>query len=133
MKRQTACVLLCATLLPGCYTVQHDYAGPLEITPGTHLSQESTSLGMVRSKKKATFLFWGIVDLSTASAPDSLEAAAKSQYGADIDGVVRVKIHEEENALDVVVGVLTLGIYSMITVESEGEAHRFTVGAGGTR
>jgi len=119
-----------ALFLSSCYTVQHDYTGPREVTPGTKLSQESEALGSVRSKRKASFLFWGLVDLKPGSAPVALEDEAKRTYGEAFDGVTRVRIHEEMDVVDVIVTGLTLGIYSMITVDSEGQVEKFASNGG---
>ena len=123
-------LMLAATLLltTSCYTVVHDYRGVREVTPGTTLTQPSTKLGDVQESKKACFLFWGLVDLNSASGPQLVEEAAVANHGQDFDGLTHVRIHEEQGPVDVIVEILTLGIFSMLTVESEAQVHRFEGG-----
>ncbi len=121
------CVGAALLVLPSCFGISHDYVGPREITPGTKLSQPSEKLGDIKGDKKATFLFWGLIPLSSSSGAQLADDLAVSQH-ADVDGVTRVRIHEEASAVDVIVGTLTLGIFWMMTVETEGEAHAFTTG-----
>ena len=128
--KSLAAALACASLLSSCYTIQHDYAGTREVTPGTVLSQPSESLGAVQSKDAASFLFWGLLDLKDGSAPAALEQASREQYGKDFDGITRVSIHEEMEAIDVVLTAVTLGIYTRITVTAEGQAERFAAKGG---
>jgi hypothetical protein len=116
--------------LHSCFVIPHDYDGPREITPGTTLTQPSEKLGDIKGSKNATFLFWGLIPLNTASGAQLADTLAVSQY-SDVDGVTRVRIHEEADAVDVLVGVLTLGIFWMMTTEVEGEAHAFI--GGGTQ
>ena len=115
-------------LLTSCYTIVHDYTGAREITPGTTLSQPSESLGRVTANKKAYFLFWGLLETNEGSGAQLVEDAAIADYGEDFDGVSHVRIHEEQDALGVIVELLTLGIFSMYTVESEGDVRRFQGG-----
>ena len=123
-------ILMAASLLltTSCFTVVHEYKGSREITPGTRLTRPSTKLGNVSRDKKACFLFWGLVDLNNASGPELLEDAAEKNQGQGFDGLTRVRIHEEQTAVDVIVEVLTLGIFSMLTVETEAEVHRYEGG-----
>lgn len=123
-------LMLAATMLlsTACYTVVHDYRGTREVTPGTQLSQPSTKLGNVNDSKKACFLFWGLLDLNSASGPELVEEQAIANHGQDFDGLTHVRIHEEQGAVDVIVEILTLGIFSMLTVESEAQVHRFEGG-----
>ncbi len=124
---RTPCVGAALLVLPSCFGISHDYVGPREITPGTVLSQPSEKIGDIEAKKSATFLFWGLIPLNNGSGPQLADETAVMQY-PDVDGVTNVRIHEEASAVDVVVGVLTLGIFWMMTVETEGEAHAFTTG-----
>jgi len=123
-------LLLIAVLLvsSSCFTVVHEYRGAREITPGTKLSQASTKLGRVSNSKKACFLFWGLVDLNSASGAELAEEAAVANQGQAFDGLTHLSIHEEQTWVDVVVEVLTLGIFSMLTVEVEADVHRFEGG-----
>jgi len=122
--------LIAATLLftTSCFTVVHDYDGPREITPGTQLTRSSTKLGNVSASRKATFLFWGLLDLKTVSGAELLDEAALTSHGKDFDGLTHVRIHEEQEAIDVIVEILTLGIFSMLSVDAEAQAHSFEGG-----
>ena len=48
--------------------------------------------------------------------------------GDDFDGITEIRIKEEHGALDVIVNILTLGIFQMQTIEVEGQAQKFTGG-----
>lgn len=128
--RTLALPLFLLSTLPACWTVTHEYHGQREITPGTSLSQPSTKLGEVDDWKKATFLFWGLLPLNsdTASGPDVVERAAVQGYGHEFDGITRVKIEEEQSAIDVVVQILTVGLFSMVTVEVDADVEQFVGG-----
>ena len=117
-------------LASSCYTVRHEYQGKHEITPGTRLSQPSTTVGRVHAERRAKYLLWGLIDLNSASAPMLLDDEAMRTHG-QFDGITRVSIHEEMDVLDVIVTGLTLGIFSMISVETEGEVHRYAATGGG--
>ena len=111
-------------LLPACFGISHDYTGPREVTPGTKLSQPSEKLGDIHGERKATFLLWGLIPLNSPSGAQYADELAVARY-ADVDGVTRVRIHEEASAVDIIVSTLTLGIFWMMTVEVDGEAHKF--------
>ncbi|MEM9382204.1 MAG: hypothetical protein AAGB93_19775 [Planctomycetota bacterium] len=115
-------------LSTSCYTMVHDYGGSREITPGTTLSRPSESIGNVNTSKNAYFLFWGLLATNDGSGVAQAEVAAVADYGEDFDGISHVRIHEEQTALGVVVEIITLGIFSMYKVESEGQVRRFQGG-----
>ncbi len=127
MMRFLAAPLGALLFLPSCFVIEHDYDGPREVTPGTMLTRPSDRIGNVRGSEKATFLLWGLIPLDAASGAQLADTLAVSQF-REVDGVTRVRIHEEADAVDVLVSVLTLGIFSMRTIEVEGEAHGFTTG-----
>lgn len=111
--------------LGSCYSITHDYSGAREVTPGTTLSQGSAPIGRVEAQRRAHFLFWGLVPLNSPSGPEAAEALALEQYGEDFDGLARVTIREEYRALDYVVAFFTLGIFSMVSIDTKAEVRRF--------
>ena len=113
--------------LPSCFVISHDYGGPREITPGTKLTRPSEKIGDVKGSKKATFLLFGLIPLNSGSGAELADMLAMRQH-ADVDGVTRVRIHEEASAVDVIVSTLTFGLFAMHTTEVEGEVHVFTAG-----
>ncbi|MEM1450671.1 MAG: hypothetical protein AAF957_20620 [Planctomycetota bacterium] len=115
-------------LSTSCYTMVHDYGGSREITPGTTLSRPSENVGTINTSKNAYFLFWGLLPTNDASGATQAETAAIADYGENFDGISHVRIHEEQGALGVIVEIITLGIFSMYTVESEGQVRRFQGG-----
>ena len=70
------------------------------------------------------------LDATVAEVNAALEAQGTSSHGEAFDGITGVSIHEDQEAVDVIVTFLTLGIFSMITVESEGEVRKFTDSSG---
>ena len=120
-----AALLLLAT---SCFTVVHEYQGPREVTPGTVLSKPTTNIGTVAGKRKATFLFWGLVDLQKASGPDLAESLAVTTFGDDFDGLSHVRVNEEQDTVDVILEIITLGIFSRLTIETEAEVHQYAGG-----
>lgn len=108
-------------LLPSCYVITHDYDGGREITPGTVLTGPSELLGPIEGSTRATYLLWGLAELSEPSGAELAEELAVERYGADIRGVTELAIHEEMGVLDTLVSMLTLGIFTMQTIEVEGK------------
>jgi hypothetical protein len=115
-------------LTTSCYTIVHDYGGRRAVTPGEQLPEASESLGSVSGSKRACFLFWGLFPTNDVSGAGIVESAAAANRGDDFDAISRVRIREEQDALDVIVEFVTLGIFTMITVEAEGEVHRYVGG-----
>ena len=111
-----------------CFTVVHEYQGAREVTPGTVLSKPTTNVGKVAGTRKATFLFWGLVDLQNASGPDLAESLAVSSFGEDFDGLTHVRVNEEQTTVDVILEIITLGIFSRLTIETEAEVRTFAGG-----
>ena len=74
--------------------------------------------------KKAMYLLFGLIPLNDASGPEYADRLARTSVGDDYYGITELQIAEEANAIDVIVSVLTLGLFSMMTVQVEGQVHR---------
>jgi hypothetical protein len=114
--------------LGGCRVIHHDYRGDREISPGTQLSRNGKVVGKVEGSKKALFLLFGLIPLNSGSGPELAEDLAEASHGANFDGITRLRIDERENVVDVIVNSLVGILFSMMTVEVEGEVQQF-VGA----
>ena len=124
-----ACTMI--ALLSSCMTIKHDYDGPKQITLGTKLMKPSKSVGNIEGGKKAFFLFFGLFRLNDPSGPRIAEDVATRQFGkTGYDGVTRMRIDEEMDVLDVIVSTITLNLFSMSSVQVEGQVHKFTTSGG---
>ena len=122
--------LLCSAFaLSGCHVMHHKYEGSRVITPGTTLPQASTKIGEVDGRKKSFYLIFGLIPINGNSGPDYADKLAVDDYGSDYDGITHFEMSEEMDAIDVIVNIFVGIIFSMMTVEVEGDVHQY--GGGG--
>ena len=124
MKRM---LLLTPLFLAGCHVIHHRYDGNSLITPGTVLPRESQPIGRIAGSRKAFFLFFGLIPLSSSSAsgPNIAEYEA-NQNMKDWNGITHLQIQEEFGPLDLLVNFLTLNLFTMMSVDVRGEVHRYS-------
>ena len=115
--------------LSSCHVVHHGYSGERQITPGTVLLSPSSPIGHIEGSKKAFFFFFGLLRLNGGSGAEYADRLGERYMaGEDFAGITHLDIRERYSALDVIVRIFTLGLFSMRTVDVEGEIHRRTSG-----
>lgn len=99
----------------GCATIpmESNLEKPVSMT-----NMKGTPAQTFESESKAIWLFWGLVPLSVPTIDQVAGPEA-----ADHAGVQNLKITTEDDALDVIVWILTNGILTMRTITIEGQTY----------
>ncbi len=114
--------LLCSS----CQVITHDYSGSKQITPGTQLTQPSGRVGHIAGSQKAMFLLFGLIPINDNSGATLADDLARNAFADNFDGKPNLQISEEATVLDVIVNAFVGFIFSMMTVEVEGDVHTFS-------
>jgi hypothetical protein len=121
-------VFLFIFFMAGCHTITHEYSGDKQLTPGTKLTKSSQKIGDVKGERKAMFVLLGLIPINSSSGAELVDELAKQKYSNKYDGITKIRISEKFGVLDVILNTLIGAIFSMATVEVEGEVHQFQAG-----
>lgn len=125
--RIVSCVIVAVALTFGssCYVIRHEYDGGKQITPGTLLSRPSEFVDKIEGTKWVPYCLFGWICLADSSGPRFAEELANARVGyTNYDGITRTHIEDYENALGVVLRILTLGLFGIYSVSVTGDVER---------